>query len=602
MLKDGHLQISFYLAYNNFYFHFVYIPQTLRLLVMFPSMNLCLLFVLLFTSTPFQRFALAFTQVAATASDVDVCFDGVQLGAEASYCSPVDGGLLTDARGYAQPHGQCRVLCPPAPAAAAGSAGAQDSAVVRSVRPSGCTLCQNRTAVEHFLSEQGEHLRDSAVVDLCVARGACRRACGEEPPGCVYSGSCATLVCFSVPSSGATGSSARASSDLEPAALVRVTLAGPGSWAGTEEAPPFVGGGPPGALVATDDCGSLGGRPPVAVHCPPSVSSSADDETADPGAGGLVPPLADARVRRAGADAQCRALCAGFAAAGVEVVRVASGCFFCRDARAAAHITNGEGGPEGEGENWHHICVPGGVCADECGGSPPPGCVFSGTCASWLCFSDADTRRPAHVSTGEGDNGTGATVELASAPPDAPRADPVDPPAFAEDPPATPLPTPPSSPSASPSRAEPAPAPTRTPEDTPDATSDAGGSGGNNNNGICIASSHLSAARLPQSSLLFPAPGVSATVLCDSHGSCATPGHIVIFRSFPLSMHTYCSVYASYARCSPRPATIVNSPSYTMGWRLNSDSTRGLVFTALAARYGTRMEEIILGVLVRAGF
>lgn len=84
-------------------------------------------------------------------------------------------------------------------------------------------------------------------------------------------------------------------------------------------------------------------------------------------------------------------------------------------------------------------------------------------------------------------------------------------------------------------------------------------------------------------------------VLCDMEGSCATGGHVVVWRGSAMRMRTYCEI----VRCV-RKVALVNSPSWRRALRVES-RTKGLVFTAFAAKYETRMEEVALGLLVRIG-
>ena len=100
----------------------------------------------------------------------------------------------------------------------------------------------------------------------------------------------------------------------------------------------------------------------------------------------------------------------------------------------------------------------------------------------------------------------------------------------------------------------------------------------------CIAAHHLH--HLPQESLVFSTHHISA-VLCDSWDNCATRGHIVRYKSTPMMMMTYCAV----VECTEKLMK-VNAPA---GFRTAVMSRRAeLQFTALSARYETRLEEIFL--------
>lgn len=100
---------------------------------------------------------------------------------------------------------------------------------------------------------------------------------------------------------------------------------------------------------------------------------------------------------------------------------------------------------------------------------------------------------------------------------------------------------------------------------------------------------------LDASELVF-ASSRRAAVLCDAQGSCATAGHMVVWRGTAMSMRTYCAS----APCVRR-VRLVNSPRMARGRRVEA-RTQGLQFTALAARFETALEEGVLATLVHAGF
>lgn len=115
--------------------------------------------------------------------------------------------------------------------------------------------------------------------------------------------------------------------------------------------------------------------------------------------------------------------------------------------------------------------------------------------------------------------------------------------------------------------------------------------------GVCIAASALTDV-LPRERLVFAAHA-RRVVLCDAAGSCATPGHMVVFHGEPMMMKTYCARTQPAGACT-RVATAVNSPRMQLGLRLQA-RTRGLQYTAFAARYGSGMEERVLQTLLHAG-
>lgn len=85
-------------------------------------------------------------------------------------------------------------------------------------------------------------------------------------------------------------------------------------------------------------------------------------------------------------------------------------------------------------------------------------------------------------------------------------------------------------------------------------------------------------------------------VLCDSHGSCATPGHIVVYQEKAMMMASYCEIVSCSENVIP-----VNSPRFMKRRLRIASRTDGLQFTAFAAKYQTVAEEIALSAAVRIG-
>ncbi|KAI0557333.1 hypothetical protein FGB62_317g03 [Gracilaria domingensis] len=110
---------------------------------------------------------------------------------------------------------------------------------------------------------------------------------------------------------------------------------------------------------------------------------------------------------------------------------------------------------------------------------------------------------------------------------------------------------------------------------------------------VCISAHHLT--ELNADEVLY-SRNRWARVLCDEHSNCATPGHIVTYDGTAMMMRRYCEL----AGCTEKTHR-VNSLKYVRGKLLKSNSD-GLLFTSLAARYGSRMEEAILAFAVRVGF
>lgn len=110
---------------------------------------------------------------------------------------------------------------------------------------------------------------------------------------------------------------------------------------------------------------------------------------------------------------------------------------------------------------------------------------------------------------------------------------------------------------------------------------------------VCIDATALS--HLHPNELIYPTHR-RAAVLCDTAGSCATPGHLVVWDEIPMLMRSYC---AHHATCS-RHIIQVNSPRVRLNLRVKSKTT-GLSNTALAAKFETSTEERLLQMLVHIG-
>lgn len=117
---------------------------------------------------------------------------------------------------------------------------------------------------------------------------------------------------------------------------------------------------------------------------------------------------------------------------------------------------------------------------------------------------------------------------------------------------------------------------------------------GRSRSSVCIAVDSL--AYFEKSALVFK-NHKRAAVLCDQHENCATPGHIVVYQSKPMSMSTYCA--KKLVSCSHR-VKLVNSPRMEIKLRVPSKS-KDLEFTALAAAKETRLEETVLSFAISIG-
>lgn len=122
--------------------------------------------------------------------------------------------------------------------------------------------------------------------------------------------------------------------------------------------------------------------------------------------------------------------------------------------------------------------------------------------------------------------------------------------------------------------------------------SDDGGAPAPAEDPVCVDATAL--RHLPREELVFENHAF-AKVLCDQQGSCATSGHIVSFHGQIMMMQTYCDVVG----CE-KQVMEVNSPRRRRRLRVPS-KTNGLEYTAFAARFSTRTEEVLLKGLIRLG-
>lgn len=90
---------------------------------------------------------------------------------------------------------------------------------------------------------------------------------------------------------------------------------------------------------------------------------------------------------------------------------------------------------------------------------------------------------------------------------------------------------------------------------------------------------------------------VDTEVWCDLQGSCATAGHMVRWNGQPMMMKSYCQLGGVVCE---KKVIQVNSPRFKRGLNV-ATKTDGLVFTAFAAKYETRGEEMFMAAAVRMG-
>lgn len=156
------------------------------------------------------------------------------------------------------------------------------------------------------------------------------------------------------------------------------------------------------------------------------------------------------------------------------------------------------------------------------------------------------------------------------------------------------------SPSSSPSPSVPTPSPSESGSSTPSATASSDSNETEDDSTqaspepICIDAEAL--ADMTSSQLVFKSAR-RASVLCDANNSCATAGHMVTWQGQTMMMQTYCALHVSCVR----RVKSVNSPRMQRGLRVRS-RTDGLLFTALAARYESKVEEVVLRNVVSLGW
>lgn len=112
--------------------------------------------------------------------------------------------------------------------------------------------------------------------------------------------------------------------------------------------------------------------------------------------------------------------------------------------------------------------------------------------------------------------------------------------------------------------------------------------------GVCFDANAL--GHLDRTDLVYP-QHQWANVLCDNDDSCATAGHMVVWKKNAMMMKRYCEMIGG---CAERKM-LVNSPKWAKALRIKS-KTMQLEYTAYAAMYQTHVEEKLLRVAVHAGF
>lgn len=120
-----------------------------------------------------------------------------------------------------------------------------------------------------------------------------------------------------------------------------------------------------------------------------------------------------------------------------------------------------------------------------------------------------------------------------------------------------------------------------------------GSSGSPVGGGVCVDVRSLDS--FTREELIFR-DHVRNAVFCDAFESCATPGHMVLYKGLPMTMRKYCDIVGG---CS-RKVVWVNSPKFRRRLKFAS-KTNNLLFTPFASKYETRLEEILLSLAIRSG-
>lgn len=262
-------------------------------------------------------------------------------------CGERNDVALIDGRFFGSP-AQCRISC-------------------TSFKSSDIDLDVKDTTCKFFQTEKGKSFSEDDKI-LCIPRGECIRHCGPESPGCVYSGACTSQVCFS------------SSLNSAPAKLERVTYAGPGSYVSVGSHRTSAENNTPQVtfeLRRAEWCGSIRDIFRKFKYVRRSASECLSSDVLQDGR------LEELRVN----GTQCRASCEKYRDPLVEVVVFMASCGFC-DTEAATDFIDSISGK---------VCIPRKVCERHCG-PPRPGCVYTGSCRSQLCYSGIDSKKPAHIS------------------------------------------------------------------------------------------------------------------------------------------------------------------------------------------------------------
>jgi len=246
-----------------------------------------------------------------------------------------------------------------------------------------CNFCESEAA-DLYIAEGEDHS------SICIPRGVCISECGPEEPGCVYTGSCQSQICF------------ESALSEKKAEFRRITHSGARSsftvdHSGPDDTEPnlelFIA--EPGAVFQQYVESRIDRCPALAFVLPFRRVLCLNP--------GLSPLGALQSTPFEPVVAQCRNVCASFDYTNYEVVVIPTECGFCNKEDAQEFIEEFE-------EGSREICVPHDRCDSECG-TAYPGCVYSGSCESLICYSGIDSRKAATFPTLT-DSGVQTTISV----------------------------------------------------------------------------------------------------------------------------------------------------------------------------------------------
>ena len=305
--------------------------------------------ILLVLSSILPSYALSSFLTTAT----DIC-NSISFPVSASRCRSTD--VLGDDTFYSTfSNDQCRQVC----------SNFDDEDYRVELVQNECDLCDNVSSNY----SQSYHSKKQ----ICIPRELCISQCGEEKPGCVYTGSCRSQICFF------------GSSSSKPAVFKRLTKNGPRSIITVDNSET---GNPSNASATITQSQN--------IHYPNAIRNEKDvcekRGTAYPLSSSSCKSsnfLIDPRGSSDFSSDQCRQACLDFNEEEYEVSVLRNTCDYC-DTAEADEFEIPMGG-------FSAICIRRSLCIEKCG-KEEPGCVYTGSCRSQICYSGIDSKKPAYFS------------------------------------------------------------------------------------------------------------------------------------------------------------------------------------------------------------